>query len=242
VTVFGAYGHLLRSEACDPAWQLPSVIPSRRPTTTPSQSPTSPTEAPSKAPTTAPTQLSGSLYFTGTGAVSIADNTAFPSGSSDYTIEAWIKPTRVDGKYGIVGWGAFSAAGSATALRFISGGYLYHYWYSNDLSATTQTSLSNGAWHHVAATANSTTRAIWVNGTMIAFDTPSSSAHVVVSPVTNTYLGMTYASPLEYFYGWMDEVRVWSYARTGAQLRSGMYTQLASSTSGLVGQWHFDEG
>jgi hypothetical protein len=192
------------------------------------------------APTQAPT-TDFALYFTGTGAVSIADNTAFPSGSSDYTIEAWIKPTKVSGKCGIIGWGSFSTGGGSTALR-VWNGLLYHYWWGNDLSVGSQASLSNGAWHHVAATANSTTRATWLNGTMIAFDKPSSSAHIVTSPVTNTYIGATYTSPVEYFSGWIDEVRVWSVARTGAQLRAGMYSQLDSSTAGLVGQWHFDEG
>jgi hypothetical protein len=133
--------------------------------------------------------------------------------------------------------------GTSTILRIHAGGSLYNDWWSSYVVATARPSLANGAWHHVAITGNSTTRATWLNGTMIAFDRPSASTHIVPSPVTNTYLGATYAAPtMEYFYGWMDEVRVWSVARTGAQLRAGMYAQLPSSTSGMVGQWHFDEG
>jgi hypothetical protein len=193
-------------------------------------------------PTTRPVNYA--LYFGGAGYVSIADNTAFPSGSSDYTIEAWIKPTKM-GHYGIVGFGSYAITGGANALRLYPGYALYHYWWGiGDIGATSQTSVTNGAWHHVAVTGNSTTRALWLNGTMIGFDKLSSSSHVVPSPVTNTYLGMTctVCSPNEYFYGWMDEVRVWTVARTGPQLRAGMYSQLASSTAGMVGQWHFDEG
>jgi hypothetical protein len=181
------------------------------------------------------------LYFTGSGYVSIPDNTAFPSGSSDYTMEAWIKPTQL-GARGIIGWGNFGNTNDANALRLQNGVNILHYWWYNDLEATLTTDLANGAWHHVAATANATTRAIWLNGTMIASDdAPQSSTHAVPSNVQNIYIGMTYAT-FNFFIGWMDEVRVWNTARTGAQLRAGMYSQLPSTTTGLVGQWHFDEG
>jgi hypothetical protein len=184
------------------------------------------------------------LLFTGAGYVSIADNTAFPSGSSSYTLEAWIKPTRL-AQLGIVGFGSYAGtSGACNSFGTGSSFSLANYWWAYDLQVTTKTALSNGVWHHVAATGNSTTRAIWVNGTMIGFDKLSSSLHVVPSTVQNVRIGMTCTtcSPIDYFEGWIDEVRVWSVARTGAQLRSGMYSQLASSTSGMVGQWHFDEG
>jgi hypothetical protein len=110
------------------------------------------------------------LYFSGSGYVSIADNTALPSGTSDYTMEAWIKSTKTGGVYGILQWGTYNTANAYNALRQQTDYSLKHQWWYNDIVATTQTSIANGAWHHVAATSNSTTRAVWINGTMIAFD------------------------------------------------------------------------
>jgi tetratricopeptide (TPR) repeat protein len=42
------------------------------------------------------------------------------------------------------------------------------------------------------------------------------------------------------FVGFIDEVRIWNVARTGAEIRSDMNTQLTGNESGLVAYWKFD--
>ena len=43
------------------------------------------------------------------------------------------------------------------------------------------------------------------------------------------------------FVGLIDEVRIWNVARTGAEIRSDMNSQLKGNESGLVAYWKFDE-
>ena len=44
------------------------------------------------------------------------------------------------------------------------------------------------------------------------------------------------------FRGLIDEVRIWSIAREGSEIRDHMLTPLAGDEAGLVGYWRFDEG
>lgn len=40
----------------------------------------------------------------------------------------------------------------------------------------------------------------------------------------------------------MDEVRIWNYARTQAEIQSAMMQEIATPTAGLVARWGLDEG
>jgi hypothetical protein len=226
----------------------PSASPSTSPSTPPTQLPTAPTTAPSRSPTTAPTAptraptttptasptsrpTNYALLFTGSGWVSIPSNTLFPTGSSDYTIEAWIKPTMTSNA-GMVGWGSYGANGGCNAVRLANAFNFRNYWWYNDVEANLQTNLANGAWHHIAATANSSMRALWLNGTRVGFDTPSPSSHVVPSPVTNARIGWTTSQ--EYFYGWIDEVRVWTVAQVIVTIIIIIITSISFSISIII--------
>ena len=45
-----------------------------------------------------------------------------------------------------------------------------------------------------------------------------------------------------FFAGSMDEVRIWSVARSQAQIQGSMNTEMTSPTANLVGRWGLDEG
>ena len=47
--------------------------------------------------------------------------------------------------------------------------------------------------------------------------------------------------PPAFFNGQIDEFRIWSVARTAAQITSTMGTTLAGNEANLVGYWKFDE-
>jgi hypothetical protein len=46
----------------------------------------------------------------------------------------------------------------------------------------------------------------------------------------------------KHFDGWLDEVRIWSVARSGAEILADMNQTLVGSEPGLVGYWSFEEG
>ncbi len=137
--------------------------------------------------------------------------TGIPSGNSNYSIEAWIKPT-AGGTYGIAGWGQWGTVNGVNAFRLCGTSCLVNYWWGNDLTLTTP-NLVDGNWHYVVAQFDGTTRSIWVDGFKIGQDTPTGHNTVV----TDVNIGRT--NNTEYFPGIIDEVRISNTARTADQIR-----------------------
>ncbi|WP_162910835.1 LamG-like jellyroll fold domain-containing protein [Hymenobacter oligotrophus] len=181
-----------------------------------------------------PATVASSLTFNGTNQyVSIPATATVPVGNSSYTIEAWIRPTQM-GTYGIIGWGNYGTNNQVNALRLSPSG-LINYWWANDLILSTGNLA--GAWHHVAATFDGTTRTIYLNGVAIGSDTPTGHA---VPNANNLRIGSTNNG--EYFPGSIDEVRVWNVARTAAQLNAAKGAGLPGGTAGLVAYYRLNEG
>ena len=168
--------------------------------------------------------------------VALPLSTPVPVGNSQYTIEAWIKPTSM-GVYGIIGWGDYVTANQVNALCLSPNGII-NYWWGADLIVNTP-DLS-GRWHHVAATFDGTTRKIYLDGAVVGFDTPGGHA---VPDARNLRIGSTNTSASgEYFSGSIDEVRVYSTALTQVQLRADMVSTAAAEPASLVLYYNMDQG
>jgi hypothetical protein len=117
--------------------------------------------------------------------------------------------------------------------------------------------VRNGAWYHLAATytASSGTKRLYVDGVE---DIAATNAHVAgrrlvggaeigarygfigVDSDASTYDG---AKGSHYFYGAIDEVRIWSRAFTAAEVRRyRLANPLSRNQTNLVAQWGFDAG
>ncbi|GAB2958841.1 hypothetical protein GCM10027048_27470 [Hymenobacter coalescens] len=181
-----------------------------------------------------PANVTSTLSFDGTNDfIAIGSSSPVPVGNSTYTIEAWIKPTQM-GAYGIIGWGNYNTTNQVNALRLSPTGII-NYWWDNDLTVGT-TDLS-GAWHHVAATFDGTTRKLYLDGVLIGQDTPAGHA---VPNANNLRIGST--NNAEYFPGQIDEVRVWNRARTATELNHYKGVGLRGTETGLVAYLRLNEG
>ena len=174
---------------------------------------------------TPPGLADGALYFNGSAAnyVSIPNPSMnIPSGTSAYTIEAWIYPTAM-GDEGIVGWGNWGTKDHVNSLRLDANG-LRNDWWSDDLLAATNLV---GAWHHVAVTFDGTTRVLYVDGGQVAADAPSATH---ADPVANVQIGLTGStnSVVQPFKGYIDEVRLWGTNLTQAAITNWMHRGIAS--------------
>ncbi|MDB5235873.1 MAG: C-terminal target protein [Hymenobacter sp.] len=187
-----------------------------------------------------PATAASALSFNGSGQyLSLAAGNTLPIGNSSYTLEAWIKPTNM-GNYGIIGWGNYGNGPQVNALRLFNdarGIGLVNYWWGPDITKTTA-DLS-GVWHHVAATydAVANTRTLYLDGAAILTDNPGLHA---VPNANNLTIGNTNGT--EYFNGSLDEVRVWSVARTAAQINAAKGIGLPGATPGLVAYYRLNEG
>ncbi|MDZ7344022.1 MAG: GDSL-type esterase/lipase family protein [candidate division KSB1 bacterium] len=97
-------------------------------------------------------------------------------------------------------------------------------------------------WTHVAFTFDNAKDSVhvYVNGVQAGpgarqpKDMPDTDAPVLI--------GAHPYSPLHNAVGLIDEVRIWNYARSAAEIRATMTRPLTGSESGLIGYWRFEEG
>ena len=105
------------------------------------------------------------------------------------------------------------------------------------------TVITNGSWHHAAATYAEGTWKLYLDGDLeasLAVNEPprsDSSQHAGLG----TALLSTGAPDSAYFDGVIDEARIWGLARTQAEIQATMDSELTSGT-GLVGRWGLNEG
>ncbi|MFN0158293.1 MAG: LamG-like jellyroll fold domain-containing protein [Bacteroidota bacterium] len=102
-------------------------------------------------------------------------------------------------------------------------------------------SLTPNTWYHVAVTYDSIQQAILING--IIDTTRSASGNFAISgQAEDIRIGSYSGSGPNFFAGIIDEVRIWSIARTQSEIQQAMNDTLTGVETGLVGYWRFDEG
>ena len=100
-------------------------------------------------------------------------------------------------------------------------------------------SLQTYRWYHLVGTYDGQDMKVYVGGVL------SGTKRVGALPVGNSsplYFGYSEGSNYPYYLtGQLDEVRVWNYARTEAEIRSNMFLSASGTQAGLVGCWQFNE-
>ncbi|MBI5497669.1 MAG: InlB B-repeat-containing protein [Deltaproteobacteria bacterium] len=174
------------------------------------------------------------LDFDGTNDhVSIPDATALDL-STSYTVEAWIKPAAFMWLAGIVSKYHSPSANGYTLRLGASGNYDG---INFDGMETAGGILHPGRWQHVAAVYDGAARHVYVNGLEHALTGTSFVPAANTDPVM---IGSDFNN--RFFAGAIDEVRIWSTARSQAEILASAFTTVAYDESGLVAYYRFDEG
>lgn len=115
---------------------------------------------------------------------------------------------------------------------------------------TGSTVLENGIWYHVAATYDEATWTwkLYVNGVAEALTIPTppiSGVYPRYDSVQGLGLGMaidsTGNSRTGSFNGILDEVRIWNFARSAADILASKDTEIISGTNGMLARFGLDE-
>ena len=158
-----------------------------------------------------------------------------------FSIEAWVKLSNTSGTQVIAGKnGQYSL--------YMTGGSFGWNFYTTDVTAGTggdSTYFGAGSaraneWQHVAFTRSGTSFKFYLNGNLSYSMTYAMSGSVKAGTANFTIGG--YSTIDQPFNGAIDQVRVWSSARTLSEIQDGMHRYIPSSTSGLVAAYGFNEG
>jgi hypothetical protein len=192
-------------------------------------------------------QLSNALDFDGAND-KVITSYIFPA-TNALTMEAWIFPrstnhdrliSNFDGagsfQPGEFVFDMYHGTDNGRGLRFIvagAGGVLG--------SAGVADVLTLNEWNHVAVTFNSGTIGLFVNGIQVATSTASFTS--IPASAFEVHIGedRIQGTALEYFNGKVDEVRLWTVARTAEELLTNKNKCLTGGESGLGLYYNFDE-
>jgi hypothetical protein len=164
--------------------------------------------------------------------------------ANSFTLEAWVSATPNNYYQTILEKRSLPVVGDywlgldrSGVWRFTAGNY------NIDLRATDI--VTAGTNYHVAGVFDKASGQayLYVNGDVVASGAVN-GASSMISTDAPLYIGASKADPSvdENLLGNLDEVRIWSVARSRTEITGSMNKRLSGSESGLVAYWNFDQG
>lgn len=184
---------------------------------------------------------SSCLELHGAGFVEVFDAPSLEM-SGDFTIEFWANDANGGWFPAVTKWNDYCACRGYFVTVHDYYGVTRFAWSPNgvDMYNLFGPLMPAGEWHHYAAVRNGDAMLLYIDG---ALGAPATS---LVAPVfDNDYslffgLGFLYGQGPQYAVGKMDEVRLWTVARSQAEIQANRFA-LTLPQAGLVGYWTFDE-
>jgi hypothetical protein len=158
-----------------------------------------------KSSTTQTKYLTSSMYFDGTGdCISTSDSAEL--GTGDFTLEAWIYPTALNANDAIIAehWSGTTAG---FIFRIFTSNYLSLF--DGTTNRTSSTAIVTNQWQHVAASRESGTLKLFINGTQVLSVATSSSLTGPGSGESVTVGALTTSSGFgSTFTGYISDARI----------------------------------
>lgn len=188
-------------------------------------------------------QANKSLFFDGTNdKVTIPANSAFNSQTA-ITLEGWINvPAWKSQVYQSVIISKEGTNTSGYALRCGDNGRL-NFVVGNEGNEWKEISsapvMATNTWYHVAGVFEGGAMRIYINGNLVGTTTSNTN---IRNSSTNLLIGESAAYGGRYFGGHIDDVKVWTVARTQAQIRASATLSLPHNETGLMAYYNLNEG
>ena len=174
---------------------------------------------------------------------------------TEITVEAWIYPSNTASGYFIMkGDAGFVDSARSYELSWQPGTGTNNLIFSVFLGDNTWGAVGAAApanhWVHVAGTYSSTDSVLrlYTNGVLAAETTTDATGNTPLNHqlLRQTTLPLVFGGelthPMGFAAGLMDEARIWSKARTQAEIAGTMSCWLSGSEAQLAGYWNFDAG
>jgi len=172
--------------------------------------------------------------------------------TGDISIELWVKFESLPGAMMIVTKGDFTNVQYGYYLQLNASSALRFRFYSTldgsvgtDVTADTAFGAGDiGVWMHLAVTADVSVPTVnmYKNGSSFASTATDTSATSIVNNTAPFALGCQFSggSPITFFDGKMDEVRVYNRVLTATEIANNYQREISGGESGLQGYWQLD--
>lgn len=160
--------------------------------------------------------------------------------TSTMTVEAWIKVDVFD-----KAWQTIAAKGdNSWRLSRSQAGNNLEFAVTRtgniNLLVTGTKSVNDGKWHHVAAVYGGTYVSLYIDGALDGQTT--GTVNTIQQSTYKTAIGHNTQQTDRKWKGNIDEVRIWSVARTVDQLRANMHKNLVGNEDSLKAYYKLDQG
>ncbi|MGI2195768.1 beta strand repeat-containing protein, partial [Shewanella baltica] len=185
-----------------------------------------------------------SFDFTTGDTVTLTNAGSALSNRTTFTLEFWAKFTNVSGTINLVD---FTGGADAGGLILNSGILTVDLEQDfHNLTESNVLSLSAGTWYHIAVVFDNGTWDFYVDGVGQGINVLDQGARSSVPNytgfgVTNLVFGLQNHVAVDDFVGSIDDIRMWSSARTQVQIQNNRSIELVGNESGLLGYWKLNE-
>ncbi|MDA3879489.1 MAG: BNR-4 repeat-containing protein [Prolixibacteraceae bacterium] len=152
------------------------------------------------------------------------------------TIEMWYKPNGTQNPYATIIYNRNSVSGIQYD-RWTDQSKIKGVWNNENNPPVPDHAPITGEWNHIALVVTSTEKIIYINGQF----TTHSGNYTTSSFSGTTYIGWDEVIDDRTLAGEIDEVRIWTTARTAQQLEDNKLTRLNGNETGLKAYWNFDD-
>jgi hypothetical protein len=114
-----------------------------------------------------------------------------------------------------------------------------------DDTATSSVNYRDNTWHYFAAVKTSSAIYAYIDGMLVGSDVSLTATGTLTSDSAAFTLGSDAPAPGSYFYGKLDELKVYNYSRSALQVVEDMnagHPTPGSPVGSALGYWNFDEG
>lgn len=174
-----------------------------------------------------------------------------PAFTTNLTVEAWVRTTDTRVARDLVAWGSTDTCIGDNAQFRIDNGVLNFGMhdihgalcgnYDNNWASVVapSTMIATGNWTHVALVKSGSDISLYVNGQAVATGTINKTLSVDRLAIGSLFYAGSAVD--DYLAGDLDEMRIWSVARTGDEIRENMFTTLKGTEANLAAYYRFDQ-